>query len=176
MKTEKKDIVDMIKYIRANYNKAYKAQEADNILVDGWYDTLKDYEKDEVFDVIRSLVSKSTYPPKINEIVNGLKELDEEKKQRNNAEWWKKEGKSIWYGMEDVREYRKSNDTQDYKKQDDNGRWVTYCGVCNTAKEVYIDCGSKDNPNMRKVSCLCKCEAEIRDNQEKLLKKMAGVI
>lgn len=74
---EKTDIHKILVLIRANFENSYnfKTEEEARLLVEFWYDSLKQYPKEIVYQAVYSAIKSSEFAPKIATILNEIRTL-----------------------------------------------------------------------------------------------------
>lgn len=74
---DKSDIAKVIQVIRINYdNKAYNlSAEELSMLIDFWYDSLKEYPKELVLEATKRAIQSSEFAPKIATILSEIEKL-----------------------------------------------------------------------------------------------------
>lgn len=95
-KLQKTDIPKLLMLIRVNFDNAYnfKTEEEAKLLVESWYEYLKDYPKEVVQGAVNNAIRGSEFAPKIKNI------LDEADKLINAG---KKTDEELWAELCDVR-------------------------------------------------------------------------
>lgn len=88
-KINTKDVLDILKLIRANYENSYafKTEEEAKVLVAFWYDSLKNYSKEYVFAAVKNAIKSSEFAPKISTILAEIKKLTEAD-EKTDVELW----------------------------------------------------------------------------------------
>lgn len=79
MELTKNDVIKIIELIRVNYDNAYSGLSKDEtvLLVDFWYESLKDYHKDIVFLCTKNAISACDYAPRLANIVKEIHRIQE---------------------------------------------------------------------------------------------------
>lgn len=75
---DKSDIMKILALIRVNYdNKAYNFQSSEDIsmIVDFWYDSLKEYPKEIVLEATKRAIQSSEFAPKLATILSEIDKL-----------------------------------------------------------------------------------------------------
>lgn len=74
---KKTDIHKLLVLIRANFENAYnfKTEEEARLLVEFWYDSLKGYPKELVYQAVGNAIKRSEYAPKIANVLNEIERL-----------------------------------------------------------------------------------------------------
>lgn len=77
MNIEKTDIVKIISTIRANYDNAYSKLTDDEktLLLNSWYEILKDYPKELVYAAVKRVIMHSEYTPRVSHVVNEVESM-----------------------------------------------------------------------------------------------------
>lgn len=88
-KLNPKDVLDLLKLIRINFENAYnfKSEDEAKILVAFWYDSLKEYPKEVVCQAVGNAIKRSEFAPKIANILNEIKVLNS-LNEKTNIELW----------------------------------------------------------------------------------------
>lgn len=75
---KKTDIHKLLVLIRANFENAYsfKTEEEARILIEFWYDSLKEYPQEVVYQAVGNAIRHSEFAPKIANILNEIKVLN----------------------------------------------------------------------------------------------------
>ena len=86
---KKTDIHKILVLIRANFENAYnfKTDEEATLLIEFWYDSLKDYPKELVFAAVKSAIQASEFAPKISTVLAEVKKLTDANK-KTDVELW----------------------------------------------------------------------------------------
>lgn len=100
-----KDILDVITLIRVNFDNAYnfKTEEEAKMLVSFWYDSLKEYSKEVVYQAVANAIKHSEYVPKLANILNEIKALSS-LNEKTDIELWA-ELDDILYEVYDTAQY-----------------------------------------------------------------------
>lgn len=77
MELTKKDIIKILELIRINYDNAYSGYNTEQTknLCDFWYESLKNYPKEIVFESVYSLIKRNEFAPRLANITDGIKAL-----------------------------------------------------------------------------------------------------
>lgn len=86
---EKTDIHKILVLIRTNFENSYnfKTEEEARLLVEFWYESLKEYPKEVVYQAVYSAVRRSEFAPKIATILNEIKTLNSVN-EKTDIELW----------------------------------------------------------------------------------------
>lgn len=119
-KLKKTDIPKLIMLIRTNFENAYNFQsEAEGaMLVAYWYDCLKDYSQEVVFQAVSNAIKTSDFAPKIKNILDEVDKLVNAG-QKTDEELWA-ELRSVLYEVFDASRYcnpQYSEETYKYGKE-----------------------------------------------------------
>lgn len=71
------DILRIIQLIRVNYDNAYSGYSGEEIstLSNFWYESLKDYPKEAVFESVKNLITKKEFAPRLANIIEEIEKL-----------------------------------------------------------------------------------------------------
>ena len=100
----KKDILLMIKIIKANYSYAYQNSTTDDVtlMTNVWYDCLKQYPQQVVNEAFRRAIQASKYPPTLADIVEQINAMQSATEETEQELWDKLDNAiyqaSVYYG------------------------------------------------------------------------------
>lgn len=71
------DILKIIELLRVNYDNAYMGYNSEQAatLRDFWYESLKNYPKEIVFESVKSLITKNEFVPRLANIIEEIEKL-----------------------------------------------------------------------------------------------------
>lgn len=71
------DVLRIIELLRVNYDNAYSGynNEQTITLLDFWYESLKDYPKEVVFESVKNLIIKNEFAPRLANIIEEIERL-----------------------------------------------------------------------------------------------------
>ena len=77
MQIEKGDIIKILTLIRLNFENAYKCNSKDDniLLIESWYDILKDYPREIVFEAVKKSLRVAEFAPRIGTIVKEIEKM-----------------------------------------------------------------------------------------------------
>ena len=86
----KKEVVVLISCIKINYYNQYTQDEAE-LLTRLWYDCLKDYDFNLMYDSLKEVIIGSKYPPQIHDLIDVYNKkryelLQKQKKEKEELE------------------------------------------------------------------------------------------
>lgn len=86
---KKTDIPQLIMLIRTNFENAYnfQSEEEGRLLIAYWYDTLKDYPREVVFQSVSNAIKTSDFAPKIKNILDEVDKLVNANKKTDEELW-----------------------------------------------------------------------------------------
>lgn len=102
---KKTDIHKLLVLIRANFENAYsfKTEEEARLLIEFWYDSLKGYPKEVVYQAVGNAIKHSEFAPKIANILNEIKVLNSVN-EKTDIELWA-ELDDVLYEVYDTAQY-----------------------------------------------------------------------
>lgn len=88
-KLQKTDIPKLLMLIRVNFDNAYnfKTEEEAKLLVESWYEYLKDYPKEVVQGAVNNAIRGSEFAPKIKNILDEVEKLMTANKKTDEELW-----------------------------------------------------------------------------------------
>jgi hypothetical protein len=88
-KLNQTDILQMLTLIRANYDNAYSytSDEEAALLVQFWYESLKQYPKTLVFEGTKNAIRNNEFPPRLATIISEIKKLQSANEPTNEELW-----------------------------------------------------------------------------------------
>ncbi len=89
MELTKNDVIKIIELIRVNYDNAYSGLSKDEtaLLLDFWYDSLKKYPKETVFECVKNAINSCEYAPRLANIVKEVRRLQEANAPTDEQLW-----------------------------------------------------------------------------------------
>ena len=89
MELTKNDIIKAIELIRVNYDNAYAGLSADEtkLLIDFWYDSLKQYPKEIVLQCVKNAINSCEYAPRLSNVVNEIQKIQNANSATNEQLW-----------------------------------------------------------------------------------------
>ena len=89
MELTKNDVIKIIEIIRVNYDNAYSGLSADEtkLLIDFWYDSLKKYPRETVFECLKSAINSCEYAPRLANIIKEIRRIQEANSPTNDVLW-----------------------------------------------------------------------------------------
>ncbi len=89
IKLKKTDIIKILTLIRVNYDNAYAntSEEEALILVDFWYDSLKDYDYETVFCATKNAIKNCEFIPRIANILSEAQKLTAKSDKSDELLW-----------------------------------------------------------------------------------------
>lgn len=102
---KKTDIHKLLVLIRANFENSYnfKTEEEARLLIEFWYDSLKQYPKEVVYQAIGNAIKHSEFAPKIANVLNEINSLNS-LNEKTDIELWA-ELDNILYEVYDTAQY-----------------------------------------------------------------------
>ncbi len=102
---KKEDIPKILAFIRTNFENAYsfKTHEDAQLLMEFWYDTLKEYPKEVVTQAVCNAIKHSQFAPKIANILDEIKAL-KSVNEKTDIELWA-ELENVLYTVYDTAQY-----------------------------------------------------------------------
>lgn len=177
---QKSDITKIIGMIKINYEKAYTFESTQDfsLLIDFWYDSLKEYPKEIVFEATKKAIQNSEFAPKISTILTEIKKLTVSN-ELSEAELWhslEKEFYGVWDICQDLK-YNKDYDTYETKLNAIWDRlpnvvkeWLGNKGTLKQLAYTYMCEGSREQMSFEKTRFL-KAIPTLKDrlNSKKFL-------
>lgn len=89
MELTKNDIIKVIELIRVNYDNAYTGLSADEtkLLADFWYDSLKKYSKEIVFECVKNAIYSCEYAPRLANVIKEIRRIQDANAPTNDQLW-----------------------------------------------------------------------------------------
>lgn len=117
---KKTDIPQLIMLIRTNFENAYnfQSEEEGRLLIAYWYDCLKEYPREVVFQAFNNAIKSSEFAPKIKNILDEVDKLVNAGKKTDEELWAELRG--VLYEVFDASRYcnpQYSEDTYKYGKE-----------------------------------------------------------
>lgn len=102
---EKTDIHKLLVLIRANFENAYnfKTKEEAALLIEFWFDTLKNYPKELVYQAVGNSIKHSEFAPKIASVLKEIERLTSVN-EKTDIELWS-ELDEVLYEVDDAAKY-----------------------------------------------------------------------
>ena len=94
MELTKNNVIEIIELIRVNYDSAYSGLSADEakLLIDFWYESLKIYPREMVNAGVKNAINCCEYAPRLANIINEIKKLQQATACTNEQLWAELEG------------------------------------------------------------------------------------
>ncbi len=89
MELTKNDVIKIIELIRVNYDNAYSGLSAEEtkLLIGHWYESLKKYPSETVFECVKNTISSCEYAPRLANIVKEIRRIEQANAPTNEQLW-----------------------------------------------------------------------------------------